>query len=153
MLEICEFTLGKHTDAIMGLTHDHCDYDAALLEAFNHMLDDSAFKCRSRFTTLMPATWDHCIPLQPADLMAYENFKEAIRRKEMSRRKRRTTLKLLLGQPQSLGGNLKCMNRANLRYFKTIMDEMNEETKDLLLRTARIRHLRPHDAGPDRRSG
>jgi hypothetical protein len=139
MLEMCDFTLRKHKDAIMGLTHDHCDYDAALLEAFNQMLDDPHFKCRNRFTALAPSRWEHCIPLQPADLLAYENFKETIRRKEMSKRKRRTTLRLLLDQPNSVGGNLKCMNRANLRHFNKIMDEMNVETKDLLLRTARIR--------------
>jgi hypothetical protein len=147
MLEICDSTLAKFKDSIIGLTHDHCDYDAALLEAFNQMLDDPLFKCRHRFTALMPARWEHCIPLQPADLMAYENFKEALRRKEMSRRQRRTTLRLILDHnPKTMGGNLKCLNRANLRHFKKILDEMNDETKALLLRTARIRTTRLDDA-------
>lgn len=34
MLEIGDFTLRTHKDAIVGLTHDHCDCDAALLESF-----------------------------------------------------------------------------------------------------------------------
>jgi hypothetical protein len=141
MLEICDGTLRHHKDAIMGLTHDHCDYDAAMQEAFNHLLDDENFKCRDRFTSLMPERWQNCIPLQPADLFAYENYKEALRRKEMSRRKRRTTLRLLLDdQPKSLGGNLKVLNRANLRHFKkTTLAKMSKATKAKLFAIARIR--------------
>jgi len=148
MLEMCGGILQKHKNAIMGMTHDHCDYDAALLEAFNQMLDDPEFKCRDRFTTLVPARWQNCIPLQPADLLAYENYKETVRRKEMSQRKRRTTLRLILdSEPSCIGGNLKCFNRKGLRIFKTILDGMNEETRDLLLRTARIRTIRPNNEG------
>lgn len=147
MLEICDGVLKQHKNAIIGLTHDHCDYDAALLEAFNQMLEDPVFKCSNRVTSIVPGYWQHCIPLQPADLVAYENYKEALRRKEMSRRKRRTTLKLILDySPKTIGGSLKCFNRKNLKHFKKIFDEMNDETKDILLRTARIRTLRQHDA-------
>jgi hypothetical protein len=153
MLEMCDGVLRKHKNAIMGMTHDHCDCDSALLEAFNQMIDDPAFKCRERFTTLVPARWQHCIPLQPADLIAYENYKETLRRKQMSSRPRRTPLRLILdADPPCIGGNLKCFNRESLSVFKQIMDEMNEETKDRLLRTARIRTLRPHDAATGDRS-
>jgi len=153
MLELCRGVLAKHKDAIMGLTHDHCEYDAALLEAFNQMLDDPAFKCRDRFTSITPARWQQCIPLQPADLIAYENYKEALRRKEMSRRKRRTTLRLILDHnPKSIGGNLQSFNRASLQHFKTVFDGLNDETRHILLRTARIRQIEQHDAAADRGS-
>ena len=141
MLEMCDGTLRRHKDAIMGLTHDHCDYDAAMQEAFQYMLDDEGFRCRDRFTSLTPERWQNCIPLQPVDLFAYENYKEALRRKQLSRRKRRTPLRLLLDdQPKSLGGNLKGLNRANLRHFKkTTLANMDEATKEKLFAIARIK--------------
>jgi hypothetical protein len=48
MLEIGDFTLSKYKDAIIGLTHDHCDYDAALLESFNEMIEDRGFAYRAQ---------------------------------------------------------------------------------------------------------
>ena len=45
------------------------------------MMDDPTFANKSMFTTLAPMGWEDCIPLQPADLVAYEAFRDMKRRK------------------------------------------------------------------------
>jgi hypothetical protein len=142
MQEIGEFTLRKYKDAIIGLTHDRCDYDAALKDAFNQMLDDPGFKYRDRFTTITSAGWEDCIPLQAADLFAYENFKEGVRRREMSRRKRRYPLRSLLDMSQSIGGRALNFNIAGLRALKKMVNALDDETRQILYATARI-NVRP----------
>jgi hypothetical protein len=58
-------------------------YDPTILEAFNWQMFGSeasgggAFEYRSFFTTIAPLGWQDCIALQPADLVAFEVFKEA----------------------------------------------------------------------------
>jgi hypothetical protein len=60
----------------ISLIHDRtAGYDAVLLDAFNAMKNDEKFKPRNRFTTIAPMGWERCALLQPADLIAYENFK------------------------------------------------------------------------------
>jgi hypothetical protein len=61
------------------LFHERCPYDGAFLQSFNRMMDDPTFAYRQYFNTIVPMGWEDCIPLQPADLMAYENFKEGLR--------------------------------------------------------------------------
>lgn len=41
--------------------------------------EDSTFKYRNRFASLTSEAWEDCLSLQPADLIAYENFKESMR--------------------------------------------------------------------------
>ena len=65
-------------------------------------------------------SWEHCVPLQPADMMAYEHFKEAERK--VSPRKRRKSLELLLDL-ESLGGRGSFIDRDALLKLKEVMDE------------------------------
>jgi hypothetical protein len=65
----------------LAIIHDRTTgYDAILLDAFNAMKEDELFKHRESFTTIAPMGWEECILLQPADLIAYENFKLVERR-------------------------------------------------------------------------
>lgn len=136
MLEICDYTLKKQP-AVMALIHDHCDYDAALLEAFNHMVDDQGFRCKDSFTTITPASWKHHVPLQAVDLVAYENFKDGQRRLK-KKNKMRKSLELLLDL-ESIGGRARGFDEQSLRELKRIMDGLDEQTKEILLVNARIR--------------
>ena len=61
------------------------------LDGFNQQLADPAFEHRNSFTTFAPAGWENCIPLQPTDLVAYENFKDALRK--INPRERRISLR------------------------------------------------------------
>jgi hypothetical protein len=80
----------------MTLLHDRCEYDGVLLSAFNELMGDPTFRYTRYFTTIAPMGWEDCVPLQPADLMAYENFKEGYRRLPGKRRKRRKILDALI---------------------------------------------------------
>jgi hypothetical protein len=65
----------RYADDRIALVHDRSDHDAILLEAFNHLKSDEALPNRERFTTITSMGWEDCVPLQPADMIAYSNFK------------------------------------------------------------------------------
>jgi hypothetical protein len=94
---IGKWLLAKHADPATRITliHDRCDYDWVILQQFNNLLRDDSFSARDFFTTIAPMCWKDCVPLQPADLMAYENMKDAERRPKNG--KIRRTLELILG--------------------------------------------------------
>jgi len=67
------------------LFHDRTNgYDETILRAFNQMLRDPNFPYRASFSTIAPLSWEDCIALQPADLVAYEIFKRGSGRKRKS---------------------------------------------------------------------
>jgi hypothetical protein len=68
-------------------------YDPTLLKSFNQQILDPNFEYRSYFTTIAPLAWEDCIALQPADLVAFEVYKDAERKlKPRVRRKSYTAL-------------------------------------------------------------
>jgi len=136
MHKICEATLTLYTDSILSLVHDHCDYDAAMLEAFNQILDDSNFRCRHRFTTLTPMRWQDCLTLQPADLFAYETFKDAER--QSSSRKRRKSLDVILSEASLFSGSGASFNKPAFEAIKRNIDSLDTKTREILLATARV---------------
>lgn len=117
----------------IALVHDRGDVDAILLEAFHHMKNDETFKHRKQFTTLESMSWKDCVPLQAADLLAYENFK-AIERGGAGH-KRRKTLELLLDL-RSFGGLGTKLTRVGIRE---IIQKHDEKSKKILFANARIR--------------
>lgn len=97
----------RNPNARIALIHDRSAYDGVMLEAFNQQVADPNFAYKGCFTTLTSTGWESCIPLQPADLVAYENFKDAMRK--VNPRDRRTSLEMLIdldafsGRAQSMG--------------------------------------------------
>jgi len=85
-------------DSKITLFHDRTGgngrYDPAILRVFNQQMGDPEFPYRKWFTTIAPMSWEDCIALQPADLVAFECFKEAEARIEA--RKSRKSFKALL---------------------------------------------------------
>ena len=70
-------------------------YDSTILNAFNQMLSDGyGFDGKEYFTSITSFAWKDCTALQPADLVAYECFKQAEARLE-SRKERKSFTKLL----------------------------------------------------------
>ena len=53
------------------------------------MKDDPTFSYNHIFPTIAPMGWEDCVPVQPADMVAYEVFRDSKRRsiegKEMNR--------------------------------------------------------------------
>ncbi len=81
MTQIGETTLSLQSykaDSI-SLHHEHCKHDSSLLDWFNLLLEDEKFQFRHRYISITSERWESCGPLQPADLVAYENFKEGMR--------------------------------------------------------------------------
>lgn len=99
----------------ISLIHDRCPYDSVMLDAFKQALDDPNFEHRSCFTTMEPMSWRNCIPLQPADMLAYENFKDALR--ILFPRRRRKSLELLIDL-ETFGGGIKFLNRDALLHLE-----------------------------------
>ena len=149
MDEIGKNTLALYPKNVISLHHDHSDYDAALADQFAHMMNDPEFKYRGQFTSITPACWQRCVRLQPADLIAYENFKEGKRQEECG--ERRPSLKKLLDL-DSLSGNAKGFNLQTIRELKTIVDRLDGIAKEILFKTARIRTRRTLDTKHSGRS-
>lgn len=57
-------------------------YDATILRAFNQAINRNGFDGKDYFTTIAPLTWENSIALQPADLVAFECYKQAEARLE-----------------------------------------------------------------------
>lgn len=136
----------------IALIHDRSAHDAVILEAFNHMKNDETLIHRERFTTIAPMGWEDCIPLQPADLLAYENFK--IVERESAGHKRRKSMELILDL-DSFGGRGVKLQRAGIREIK---EKLDEESKQILFKNARIRAIQkssgnPHEGSARRNSG
>ncbi len=96
----------EHPNTKFALVHDHCDRGGTMYDAFNAMKNDPGFEHGDCFVTFASSDWQHCIPLQPTDLVAYENFKDAMR--EVNPRDRRISLDLLLDL-DSFGGRAQLM--------------------------------------------
>lgn len=97
----------RNPNARIALIHDRSAYDAVMQEAFNQQMADPNFTYKACFTTFKSVGWEQCVPLQPADLVAYENFKDAMRK--VNARDRRMSLEMLIdldafsGRAQSMG--------------------------------------------------
>ncbi len=137
MSEIGSFTLSRHPGSVIGLFHDHCRYNAAIQDAFDHLLSDPVFQYSGAFTSIAPMRWQHCVPLQPADLIAYEHFKEGERHLPGISRRRRKSLEMLLDL-QSLGMRGIGFDAKTIGALKNAFRNLDPKTKATLLESARI---------------
>jgi hypothetical protein len=110
----------------IALIHDRGPFETALQAAFNHMKNDNTFGGRDYFTTIVPKGWEDCIPLQAADLVAYENFKDSERRLT-GRAKQRKPLQLLLTNG-SFGGRSRYFSPEAIRQLRTLVEERRKST-------------------------
>jgi len=105
---------------------DRGPFETALLAAFNQMKNDNTFRGRNYFTTIVPKGWEDCIPLQAADLVAYENFKDSERRLT-GRAKQRKPLQLLLANG-SFGGRSRYFSPEAICQLRTLVEEGRKGT-------------------------
>jgi hypothetical protein len=117
----------------ISIVHDRTtEHDSILLDAFNGVIQDKHFKYGRRFTTIAPMGWEDCILLQPADLIAYENFKLVERQRANQPRRKAVEAILDLDSIGGRGAELK------LEAFQQIKSGLTTETKNSLYRNARI---------------
>ena len=117
----------------IALIHDRSDYDTVLLEAFNHLRRDETLINHERLATIAPMGWEECIPLQPADMIAYSNFRTVERG-----HKKRKDFELILDL-DSIGGRGVFLTR---QAFREIREKLDDESEKILFENARIRPLR-----------
>lgn len=138
MNEIGERRLARQKDVLVSLIHDRSDYDGVMSDAFNDMLQDEKFKFRNRFTTIASQSWRQCIALQPADLIAYENFKESERHMRNLARERRKSLTAILDEgPGLFGGSVGGWTQATYEEVRRQLDRLEPDIKQQLLSKAR----------------
>ncbi len=82
MIEIGRNGIRLSLNEKISLIYERSDYGESLLRGFNKMKDDPTFRYQDRYTTLAPMGWEDCAPLQIADLVAYELFRDMKRRKK-----------------------------------------------------------------------
>jgi hypothetical protein len=85
LIKLLMLEIGRHRSVLMlsgniSLIYERSQYGESMLKGFNRMMDDPTFRYRDMFTTLAPMGWEKCVPLQPADLVAYEAFRDMKRR-------------------------------------------------------------------------
>jgi hypothetical protein len=138
-------SLPNYKDEIISLHHDHCDYDAALAQQFSYILNDQSFSFRHRFTSLTPEYWQYCVPLQPADLVAFENYKEGMRfhvpeSKEAKRGQPRQSLTALIDL-KSISGRARGFTRELIKELKNKIEGFDEDAKKTLFGMLRIPYV------------
>jgi hypothetical protein len=136
-------SLPHYRDQLISLHHDHCEYNGALAEHFGHLVSDDSFEYRHRYTSITPEQWQHCIPLQPVDLIAYENFKEGMRfhvknSKEAKRNRMRASLEAIIDL-DSICGRARAYTLDEIRGLKSRFETLDETTRQILFATARIK--------------
>ena len=104
------------------LFHERCDYDGVLLDSFNSLIEDETFVSRHCFTTIAPMGWENCIPLQPADLIAYENFKEGFRQLPSPQQRERRKILVEMLSMETFVPHAKMFTRENIVDMKVIFD-------------------------------
>jgi len=103
----------------LALIHDRCAYDGVMVDIFRMTLEQESFQYRGCFSTLVSMAWEECIPLQPADLIAYENFKDSLR--QLEPRDRRKSLEAILDLGK-LGGHTRWVGREGMLAIKDVIE-------------------------------
>ena len=110
----------------IALIHDRSDRGGDMLAAFNGKKNDITFAGRGHFTTIAPMGWEDCIPLQAADLLAYETFKDAANKMSGSPRPRRKSMDSLFEENTQFGGHSLAFTRKALEMLRQKREERGE---------------------------
>lgn len=103
----------------IDLIHDRSPYDQSYRESFDSCKSDTTFSDRGIFKSIAPNGWENCIPLQPADLLAYETLKDVQNRAD-GRERRKSLTSILEGG--KFGGRSKLFDRSNLQLLKLTIE-------------------------------
>jgi hypothetical protein len=119
-VQIAEIGVGYRVKPVnIALFHDRSSFDAIILDAFNQMMADPTFTGKKMFSSVTSTGWETCIPLQLADLMAYELFKDVSGK--IAGRKRRKTLESMLSN-DLFGGRAQIFDRKSLTSLRNKME-------------------------------
>lgn len=107
--------------------HERCAYDGTFLAAFNHYVEKRP-EAKALFSSIAPMGWEDCIPLQPADFLAYEAMKETHRfRPEHKKvRSRRASLTAFL-ELENVGAICEEIPREEILKWKAKVEEKDRK--------------------------
>jgi hypothetical protein len=78
--DIGEVMHRHYTHERISVIHDRDGLLPAARIVFDNLMKDDTYKYRRYFVTFAPMSWEDCVPLQPADMIAYDVFKLVGRR-------------------------------------------------------------------------
>lgn len=117
-----------NTQVKIRLFHDRTagrgSYDPAIARAFEKQVKDPTFSYAENFTNIEPRSWEDCLALQLADLVAFECFKESEAR--LAARQSRMSFAKLLDM-NSFGIHSKTFNRKALLEFRKLVDSSRQK--------------------------
>jgi len=112
--------MARGVSARINLFHDQTGgegrYDPTISRAFDGQMADPNFPYKQYFHTISPKRWESCVPLQLADLVAFEWYKEADARLEA--RKTRKSFQALL--------DMEAFGIHSKSFTKEILQELRE---------------------------
>jgi hypothetical protein len=118
------------------IIHDQTNgYNGVISDAFHRFLEEAGERYKELFVTIAPMRWQDCVPLQPADMIAFDTFKLLDGTVHSSARMRRS-LQELLGKAAHIEGRyfnealmlrLKRMHDRRLNNGLTIEQTVREE--------------------------
>lgn len=118
----------------ISLIHDRSRYAGALQHAFQNLKSKTGFPYADLFTSLTPMGWEDCIALQPADLVAYENFKEVLRQKSEYEKDRTRPMRIPLKEflsSDSIAGVSKHIGEEAIQEVKNYLDSKTNKILDI----------------------
>jgi len=137
MDEIMGHTFTREASEAVHLFHDRSDFDGVYLDAFNLRINDPLnFALKQHFFSITPMGWENCIPLQPADLMAFENMKDSESNLLTSRDRRKSLVNIL--DRGKMGGSLRGITLDLLLELRQLIDSFDNERRAALWKAARI---------------
>jgi hypothetical protein len=84
------------------------------------LISDPTLARRHLFTTIASVGWEDCVALQPADLLAYENFKEGFRNVPGATQRKRRAIFTEIHSLDSFGANLRMIDREDIARLRSI---------------------------------
>jgi len=114
--------------------HDSEQFNGVLIDTLKELKTDPVVKCRDRLVGIELKSWQEETLLQPADLIAYENFKVAERK--YAGAEMRLTMKKILDT--EFRGRNAWLQKDPLQEWR---DKANKETLNRLFVPARMKPL------------
>lgn len=121
MFELCRDYGENPIPLQFALICDRSDCHPAQVAAFNSQLRDPGFGCRAMFPSITQQERKSCFPLQIADMVAYETFKETERIANGLGGARRENLSQLIRIPK-LSGSAARLSPDNLRMMRLFLE-------------------------------
>jgi hypothetical protein len=122
----------RHQGHRVAIIHDRTNgYDSLIQDAFNKLMDDESTMLRYNelFTTITPMRWQDCVPLQSADMIAFDAFKLIDSDLHTTSKRIRRSLLEIVGKGTPIA--VRYFGEPQLRHLAEMMEKRTAGTTDL----------------------